>query len=182
MNLTQYFARQGSRFSNRDAQIIGPELQNLAGKTTEEIWKAASHKQSPLHPYVEWDKNKAALNYQYLQVQDMVRSIHVRAIVDGRPQEFQAFQKISVTTIDPSDERKDKRGHPIKVIVATEEAAKAEAQKAEILDRARMDLAAFKRRYLTYRTIFSGNAWESLFAAIDQLTLETEAEQDLAAD
>lgn len=66
----EYTAVPGSGFTEQDAQIIGPELERLAGlgvTTPDGIMDAAQDEASPLHPYFEWDNKAAAAKYREWQ-------------------------------------------------------------------------------------------------------------------
>lgn len=175
VTLKDYFAREGGRFSHKDAQRIGPILEKLGPLCNKELVEYARPVDSPLHQDFEWDDNKAGEYYRRLQASDMVRSIRVRVVTAaGTMQEICPFQKVSVTTIDPKDERKDGRGKPLRVVVPIEEAAKYEQQKMEVLERARQELLSFRKRYSVYRDVFAGEGWNSLFVTIDQIVRGTE--------
>jgi hypothetical protein len=71
-----YFAARGSRFTDKDAKIIGPALENLnaEGKgTAADIVDAARPDDAPLHRYFEWDDGVAAERYRETQARHMAR-------------------------------------------------------------------------------------------------------------
>lgn len=72
---------EGSRFSQHDADVIGPELYKLArqhnGISTREILREATKPTSPLHGYFEWDDKRAAARHRLAQAAKMARSIEV---------------------------------------------------------------------------------------------------------
>jgi len=83
VSLKEYFAVEGSRFSQEDARAIGPVLEHLAhrgqGKATEmDIIHAASDPRSPLHRHFEWDNHEAARQWRKQQAREMVSAIAVK--------------------------------------------------------------------------------------------------------
>lgn len=81
--IREYFARPGSGLSDKDAQIIGAEVERLDAQgrsTARDLLNAAKHKESPLHPYVEWDDKKAAELYRLGQVRQITGSIMARVV------------------------------------------------------------------------------------------------------
>ncbi len=81
VSLKEYFSALGSRFTEEQAQVIGPELERLAarGRATEmDIVHAATDPRSPLHPFFEWDNSEAARKYRLLQAREMARAVQVR--------------------------------------------------------------------------------------------------------
>lgn len=179
VSLKEYFARTGSRFDNKDAQYIGPILEQIGPKCNKELVDYARPVGSPLHRYFEWDDSRAAEYYRRLQAGDMVNSIRIRVVSpDGEREETAAFHKVSVTTIDPNDERKDNRGQPLKVSVSTSRVINEEPMRIEVLSRARAELLAFKRKWASYAELFG---WKELFEVIDRISEHADAE-DLAAD
>src|SRR6185312_14777927 len=85
LSIKEYFASAGSKFTKEDAATIGPALTELAtqGQMTDAtIVEVARSENSPLHPYFEWNDQKAAHYYRIGQAQEMVREIRVR-LSDG---------------------------------------------------------------------------------------------------
>lgn len=82
----EYIAKPGSRLSQRDARIVGPELQRLAdeqgaslpGLAPVDVVEAARAEHSPLHPYFEWKDSVAANQYRLEQARHLTRSIEIR--------------------------------------------------------------------------------------------------------
>jgi hypothetical protein len=72
----------GSRITDEDAAIIGPELAKIIRANqgrwcAADIVEAARDPASPLHPYFEWDKDTAAQLYNEDQARHMTRGIYV---------------------------------------------------------------------------------------------------------
>lgn len=72
----QYYAAKGSHFSDKDAALIGPELERLGPKEAPEIVDAARTPDSPLHPYFEWDDSIAGQKHRECQARQMAQSIY----------------------------------------------------------------------------------------------------------
>lgn len=99
LSLRQYFALAGSKFSQDDARVIGPELQELAkaGDVTPfQIVEAARSTNSPLHEYFEWDDRIAADYYRTGQAQEMIQSIKVKIVSAGEERVTRAY-KVTLT-------------------------------------------------------------------------------------
>ena len=179
VSLTRYFAAEGSRFSNKDAQILGPWLRSLARpgmKTTDEqIVQAARPADSPGHPYFEWDDARAGSYYRRLQAQNMKRAIQFEIVgSSGQSHRIAVVQTVPVTAVDPRDGRKNDRGLPIGVLVATESVRAAPQQREEILRRCYAEVRAFKRKLGVYRDILETPAMRSLFEALDAVEVEAQ--------
>jgi hypothetical protein len=72
----------GSRISDEDAQIIGPELARIIRANqgrwcAADIVEAARDPKSPLHPYFEWNKDVAAQLYNEEQARRLTRGVYV---------------------------------------------------------------------------------------------------------
>lgn len=81
----QWVARRGSRYSNDDARVIGPVLNELAesnnnGFTPKDVVEVASDPESPIHRYFEWKDEVAGPLYRLDQARGMARSIQIRVI------------------------------------------------------------------------------------------------------
>lgn len=77
---TLYRAKDGSRFTEQDAQVIGTALRRLEDEDALEparVVAEAKAPASPLHSYFEWDEKRAANRYRYAQAREMMRSIYV---------------------------------------------------------------------------------------------------------
>lgn len=80
--MKHYKAVKGSHLKDKDAEVIGPELERLAEErggriTAADVLGAATTPESPLHAYFEWDDSAAAKAYRLDQARYIVRSIRV---------------------------------------------------------------------------------------------------------
>lgn len=100
----KYKAKNGSRLSEKDAQLIGPELERI-GKverfiTAEVVLKHASAKRSPLHDYFEWDDSKAAREYRLDQARHLLHSIVIE--MENKSQ-IRAYHHVFVESNDQKE-------------------------------------------------------------------------------
>lgn len=94
LTIKEYFALAGTRFSNDDARVIGPVLQELAADgdvTAEAVVKAAHSQNCPLHEYFEWDNQTAAGLYREGQAREMIQSVRVRFVSNGQEYATRAY-------------------------------------------------------------------------------------------
>lgn len=87
ISIKEYFALAGSSYTNDDARIIGPVLQELAGAgdvTAAAIVQAAHSPNSPLRRFFEWDDKRAAGLYREGQAREMIQSVRVRFVSEGK--------------------------------------------------------------------------------------------------
>ncbi len=142
-------SRQGSRISNRDAEIIGPILNSLpeGKKTAKNIVDIARSDASNLHPYFEWDDSVGGEKYRMEQARYMMRSVILVGIHGSKgliePRAFHA-----VTFYDESDEEEAhvpplKSYEPLDIIQTTPE------YMGQIREAATKDIRKFKHKYAT---------------------------------
>lgn len=111
------------RFSNRDVQIIGPEITRIFHTHGESkphvIVDEARPITSPLHPYFEWNDQKAAEEHRIDQARYILRCIQIEIIAPNsnnhvvvniassitRPQIGPVYQQTNVLLGNRSDRR-----------------------------------------------------------------------------
>ena len=75
----KYVARSGAPFKEKDAQIIGEEVERIKGSkgyiSAKEVLDVASDKNSKLHKYFQWDNSKAAEEFRLQQARMIVNHI-----------------------------------------------------------------------------------------------------------
>lgn len=94
ISIKDYFALAGSRFTNADAKVIGPVLQELAEAgdvTPAQVVEAARSTNSPLHSYFEWDDKVAADKFRNLEAGDMIRNIRIKVVSSGQERVSRAY-------------------------------------------------------------------------------------------
>jgi hypothetical protein len=70
-----YKVRAGTTFNDKDARIIGAFLDTKfpgGMYSPKEVVEAAKPKNSPIHRYFEWDKDKAAYLYNLQQARRLI--------------------------------------------------------------------------------------------------------------
>ena len=90
ITIKEYFATAGSRFTDKDARIIGPVLAELSGQQEIDaaaVVETARSANCPLHAYFEWDDSKAAHMYREGQATEIINTVRVRFVSDDNGQE-----------------------------------------------------------------------------------------------
>lgn len=94
-----YKAAKGAAFTDEEAPIVGATLAAIAKRdgdvTPHAVLDEARDDGSPLHKYFEWDKTKAAYNWNVQQARQLVRCL--RVTIEGG-NEAPAMLSISVKT------------------------------------------------------------------------------------
>lgn len=179
ITIKEYVAEPGSRYSNKDAEKIGPVIQSLseAGAVTpRDIVDAARSGNSPIHEFFEWNDKKAADLFRVEQARNMLRSIRVRYIEDGTPKEARAFAVTKTNAYE--DEPRQYRS--FQVLYGDSAFA------ANMMDNAITDIMAWKKRYSPYADMWMkfGDVFQGVinqifefreFAKIENATAETDA-------
>lgn len=163
ITIKEYTAVPGSRFSNKDAEKIGPELQALSEQgavTARDVVDAARSSNSPLHSYFEWNDKKAADLHRVEQARKILQSITVRYIEDGKPKEARAFQVISKRAYEPEP----RKYRSFEVLQGDA------AFSASMMDNAITDLMAWKKRYAPYTEMWIkfGDIFQSVVNQISE--------------
>jgi hypothetical protein len=143
--MSEYFAVVGSRFTDDDARVIGPELEVLAaaGKATAEgIVDAAREADSALHRYFEWDDAKAGHQYRLVQARYLARSIEVRLETRKGQEQVRAFHAIATEDKEP------------RAYVTVAAVLDSKDMSEQVLADARRQLIGWKARFATYAATF----------------------------
>lgn len=162
VTLKEYFARDGSPYSNKDARIIGPVIEALAESggavTARDVLDAARSTNSPLHPYFEWDDKRAADLHRLQEAKNMLRAIKIKFTDGHQTYAARAFPVERITTFvtGPRQFRSFKVLHG--------ESAFA----AEMMQMAISDLRAWRSKYQPYEPIWD-NFSEAFGAVINQI-------------
>jgi hypothetical protein len=171
--VTRYSIREGFHLSQRDANVIGPELERIGqGREfseipAKEIVKEGSKKGSPLRAYLLFDKSDKELAHQTRleRARYLCRALQVRIEVVGRtkPVPVRAFVTLS-------------SGKPGKSVYgAIQKVAKSQDRRREVLAEARESMQQWVNRYETMLEVMGilSRARE----LVDVLTAELENEQ-----
>ena len=93
--------------SKKDAVVVIRELRAIEQSngliTPRAVVAKAKAKGSPLHPFFEWDNNKAAELYRVSQARQLICSVYVRDADSESPESVRAFVNIKA-----QDEESDK--------------------------------------------------------------------------
>jgi macrodomain Ter protein organizer (MatP/YcbG family) len=149
ISLKEYFARQGSRFTDEDAKIIGPELEKLAieGQTTaHDIVENAKNTDSALHQYFEWADETAANLYRETQARHMANSITIRIKTNEGDKEIRAFHAIKVVTTEEENQIQ-------KSYISIDKIADNTDMMGQVVEEARKALLGWKERYNIYQSM-----------------------------
>jgi len=143
----QYKAVPGSRVSDADARVVGPELERIGranGDLTPE--ELAS---SPLHKFFEWSDRRAAQKYRLEQARHLIRSVQIKIVGERTPVEVRAFVKV---------ERATANGY-----MPTVKAFSRADYRAQVLTRALEELNVWQQRYAALQEL------AGVFTEIDKL-------------
>jgi predicted RNA-binding protein YlxR (DUF448 family) len=116
------------------------------GEITPEIVLAeAKRKSSPLHGFFCWDNTKAAEEYRKIQAAGLIRRIKV-TINTGEESSIRIRAFVNVTpelNEDPDQPEKAGRG----IYVSIETACTVDSYKSQMIQQAKRDVEAFRRKY-----------------------------------
>jgi hypothetical protein len=97
-------AVEGSRYTDQDAQRIGPELTRIAQRDGEirpqAVVDEARSRRSPFHRHFQWDIQKAAEQHWLDTAGRLIRAIKIEVVSGPQraPKEVRAFVKIDRAT------------------------------------------------------------------------------------
>lgn len=123
-----------------DAEKCYREIESLGDCKPEEIVEFAENKRTELHKCFEWDDTKAAQRWRVQQARIVCNSLTVIVEED-------VDEPISYRLIEHDSEEQVYR--PITVI------ARNEDQYSRLLNRARQEMAQFKKRYASLKELAS---------------------------
>lgn len=188
ITIKEYVSQRGSRFTQADAKIIGPELTQLSeqgGVTRRDVLDTARSSNSPLHSYFEWDNKVAADLHRIHQAGQMLQAIRVRyienensdGIGNGKTKEARAFQ----VTINGAWDRDPRPYRSFAVLHGDSAFA------ARMMESAYSDLGVWKSKYEPYADMWErfGDCFQAVINQIDEFADDhssdgTAAEMDAA--
>lgn len=147
-------------YKDKDANIIGPRLQQLINKkkkkggklVPQDVVDDAENEASPLHKYFQWDDDKAANSYRKVQARNLIRCITiVKEELDNTP--IPAFVHVS----DGSGKNSDEGYLEIDVVISEGRYRRQKVNQA--ID----ELFSWKEKYEMYSEL------EGLFKAISKM-------------
>lgn len=146
MIVKTYKARRGGYISQKDAEVIGPYLEQKFGDkavTPHAFLVAAQTKRSPLHRYFQWDDHKAATEYRVWQAREILGSLMV--IVEtpsGGEIETRAYHNIVV-----------ENGERHRVYAPQHIVWQSETLREQVIMRALRDLERWEAQYGQYEEL-----------------------------
>lgn len=165
ITIKEYFADEGSPFSNKDARVIGPVLERLAGGTRSEVLDAARPMLSPLHKYFEWNDSIAGELYRRDQAGRMLRAIKIKYADETGLHIARAFH---IQHVGSHNNRTPSKFRSFQVLHG--ESAFA----AQMMQSAMDDLQSWRRKYEPYVPIWDN--FSAAFAAVLNQISECESE------
>jgi hypothetical protein len=171
MSTITYRARAGAPWNDEDAERLMPELLSYSGKTADEIVLAVKKKpESELYQELEWNNSIAGHRFRCGVISSM-QSCFVEVKLSAQETTVgPAGIWIEARELDPEDDRLDRRGRPVKVIIspafAVEHGFDIAAMK---LEQAQRDLVNWKRRYDPYRAEWKRHPIQKAFNVAERL-------------
>ncbi len=160
-----YRAAIGSHLTDKDAEIIGQYLTELAndramgvnGLTPEDILDAARPDDSPIHKYFEWDDTEAAHKYRLEQAKYIARSWTITFVPVAMQQPFIGRGMVSIR---PNPAKKDR------VYIAVTEALESPKYLQQLADEARRRMKFWYDTFKQYEQIQEFAQFGGIFSAI----------------
>lgn len=143
-----------------DANIAGKELETIESThgclTPQNVLESSRAEDAPLHKCFEWDDSIAAEKYRLRQAGSIIRNIVVVNEAKGEAKQIRAF-----VNVEPKCRSK------CGVFVNVRKAMEEEESRETVLQNAKLELAAFKSKYITFATF--DETWEKLFSTIEEI-------------
>lgn len=136
----------GSRMSG-DVEVaakVCEELEREGNLNAKALVDASRDENAPLHDMFEWDDAIAAEKYREEQAKKIIRSIEL--VIEDKPMNFRAFSSIAA-----------------KVYQSTQSAMSRDDTRRILLNNAKSELLAFKRKYSTLKEL------SEVFEVIDKV-------------
>lgn len=157
-----------------DAQAVGAAIEALrvaSGGYVEPaaVVDASRPEDAPAHHLFEWDDDVAAEQYRLVQAREVIRSIEVIVPDHTATRAFVAVVVAADATEDDTGSADDVTTGGLRTetrYTSTFAAMRDPQLKAQVLERAVRDLAAWRRRYASLQQ------FAKLFGAVDQTLLE----------
>lgn len=152
MKTPKFKAAKGSRFSDKDVQVIGPELHKLSqehgGVDANTIVAYAADHKNPLHPYFEWDDTKAAAAHRLWQARVMASSVLTFYVETKGGEETvktpRAFYALDVGEKDDGGEKPQKKY--VSLVTVLNDTNMIE----QVISQAERELRTWQEKYATY--------------------------------
>lgn len=154
-----YTVKAGSIIPSSQAQEIGEYIQSLGYFTPESVVKDARREESPLHPFFEWDDQKAGEQWRLQQARLIVNHFEITvkdSQTDGKTT-IRAWHSVNIDVGQPVSQR---------VYVGVAEAMSQEKLRRQVVGNALRELRGWRDRYNTYQE------FEPIFTSIQQIETE----------
>lgn len=181
ITIKEYIAVDGSPYSNKDAQKIGPVLDEISKQsavTSRDVVDAARSTQSPLHEYFEWDDKIAADKHRLRQAGTMLASIKVKYIEqekgpDGETRTVAREARAFHVTRTRAYEAEPRKYRTFQVLHGDSAFA------AQMMDSAFDDLIGWRRKYEPYVQMWKnfGDTFQAVVNQISEFEEEFPVEQ-----
>jgi hypothetical protein len=174
---TEYSAMPGTRFTDKDARIIGPEIERLANEgrsTAAGVVDAARMKEAPLHPYFEWNNDVAAERFRESQARRMIGAIKVKVVdMRGVEREGRGFEPVNLVVQTSKQEDEQEKPEP-KHYVQVQVIQQRPDLSAQVLREVEQRLQSARRKFNEYKHIFPSETvteYSPVMQAIEGLRL-----------
>jgi len=141
MKIKTFKARTGSPFKEEEAQEIGEFIYDIKERTTENILnEIKKHPNHIIYSKIEWNDKKASDKYRLQQVRNIVNHIEIEiiSVSSGKKTNIPVFPTVHI--------EKNKPNQYVDIITVM----KDKDMKSQIIDRAKVELDNWCRRYECY--------------------------------
>jgi hypothetical protein len=127
-------------------------MRSKNGLTPDDVVTDAKKKTSPLHDKFTWDDSEAGHKWRLREAQMLIQNLKIK-IVDTR-EETETVIRMAVSVFMPSGDQK---------YVTVERAVSDDDMRVQMLETAKRDMNAFRRKYAILSEL------SAVFAALDQV-------------
>lgn len=154
MKQIKFYAAANTKFSDKDAQVIGETLISLKHRTPSALLDVSRPLRAKTHRYFEWKDSKAAESWRLRQAAECIRSIVIEVKPPARGAARQEIRFFLSSHQESDDSTNPKREyHPLPTIL------RSEVMTAEVLEAARQGLASWKMKFENYTILFKNPAF-----------------------
>ncbi len=158
----KYTVKPGSMIAACDAQVIGEEIQSLAGTggvTPAQVVDASRDEGARLHRFFTWDDAVAADNWRLREARQLLNSVEIVVSDSEGQEEPETVRAFHVVRLGEQYPRQ--KYYPLEVVASREDWA------AQVVQRAKAELRAFKSKYSRYQKYIRKD--EALSRAFDAI-------------
>lgn len=151
-----YKAAKGARFTDEEAQKIGPELEQIEerhGKLTPDVILAeARKKKSYLHRFFDWSDSLAAEKWRKHQARQLISHVRVVIVDDNGPRKAWENVRVKIMATE-SEEREEKKQEEERNYVSVEAIEKDEYLREQVVKRGIKELETWLEKYKHYEEL-----------------------------